>query len=1222
MVYTFNIHAGAWPIEAQYYNGAISASNLLATITQTWNYNQLCPPNAPCYSNGNHDNVGFVTKASRTVSFPITGGISLNQTTQYSWDLTNFGNVTQRADWNFYSGSLPTSADRTTAYGYLNGTPYLAANIVNRRTSVTVTDKNANTVAKTLNTYDGSALTAVSNVAQHDDTDYGASNLTRGNLTQVQRLVSGTSNYLTTNMTYDTTGQMLSSTDSAGNATTYSYADNFFNDAGDFVGPAAFTPPAPTNAYIKTENQGSLTTIFGYYWGTGQQALLTDPNSKTTYHHFFDVLNRSSSTQLPNSGWSSSQYNSTETEVDSYTGITSTGPSGCTGCRHDERLMDGLGRLNSKILVSDPDGATTVATTYDADGRVYSASNPYRNTTDPTYGLEKTSYDGLDRGIQVTHADGDSYKTFYGAAVSGAAGAASQLCSTSTYGFGYPVLRVNEIGNKIQTWTDGFGRLIEADEPDSTGNLAIGTCYTYDLNDNLTAVVQGTETRTFSHDLVSRTTSTNLPETLVTNYYYTTSAGAICSGEPSNVCRRVDAKGTTTTYGYDSLNRRTSKAYSDSTPAIAYYYDQSSYNGLSITNGKNRRTGMSDSSGQTAWSYDSVGNILEETRTIDSVTKSIFYSYALDGKASGIQYPTSGDAVTYVIGNAERETSAIDAHNSVNYATAVSYAPEGSLARMVAGSVSSGFSGINVSNTYNNRLQPSAMSASSTNGVALSLTYNFDLSAVNTACQTSLASPANNSDVAVITNNLNASRSQSFCYDHLNRIASARTQATSGTFCWGEAYGYDRWGNLLSIGAASSSYFGCTQEGLSVMANSHNQVVGFCYDMDGNLLAETTSPCTAVYNYDAENELISTAGITYQYDGDGKRVKKSNGTLYWYGTNGEPLAESDLSGNITNEYVFIHGTRIARRTISNGSVIFYFGDHLGSARIVVNATGTVPVLDDSDFYPFGGERIVLSASGNTFKFTGKERDIESGLDDFGARFHASSIGRFMSADLKPFDGKLLANPQDLNLYTFTLDNPLRYHDPDGKDWATAWKDFKVFANSVYLKYSIGGGIEASQKGLDEIKAGAVAKVSVEVGGNKIGQLSETVDIGVKVAPTQNGPQAGLDVSASKSIVVDSNRNATEVDTLEKTVGLSTTTTTNGVTTTTSGSRSGDQIGLGFELGAPVVEGFEAGASKEGWSALKDAGTQALGALYTPPPPPPKTPPPPAATVPQEISGDH
>ena len=61
--------------------------------------------------------------------------------------------------------------------------------------------------------------------------------------------------------------------------------------------------------------------------------------------------------------------------------------------------------------------------------------------------------------------------------------------------------------------------------------------------------------------------------------------------------------------------------------------------------------------------------------------------------------------------------------------------------------------------------------------------------------------------------------------------------------------------------------------------------------------------------------------------------------------------------------------------------------------VVTNATGTTPTLDDSDFYPFGGERDVLFSSGNTYRFTGKERDSESGLDDFGKGIiHRSTVG--------------------------------------------------------------------------------------------------------------------------------------------------------------------------------------------------------------------------------------
>jgi RHS repeat-associated protein len=164
--------------------------------------------------------------------------------------------------------------------------------------------------------------------------------------------------------------------------------------------------------------------------------------------------------------------------------------------------------------------------------------------------------------------------------------------------------------------------------------------------------------------------------------------------------------------------------------------------------------------------------------------------------------------------------------------------------------------------------------------------------------------------------------------------------------------------------------------------------------------------------------MTSTAGVTYTYDGDGKRVQKSSGKLYWYGMGSDPLDETDLAGNTNNsgfnEYIFLNGSRIARRDYSN-NVDYYFADHLGTARIITNAGGTI--LNDSDFYPFGGERPIVSSSGNAYKFTGKERDIESGLDYFGARYDSSSLGRFMSPDAGPFD---LSNPQSLNRYVYFM----------------------------------------------------------------------------------------------------------------------------------------------------------------------------------------------------------
>jgi len=72
------------------------------------------------------------------------------------------------------------------------------------------------------------------------------------------------------------------------------------------------------------------------------------------------------------------------------------------------------------------------------------------------------------------------------------------------------------------------------------------------------------------------------------------------------------------------------------------------------------------------------------------------------------------------------------------------------------------------------------------------------------------------------------------------------------------------------------------------------------------------------------------------------------------------------------------------------------------------------------------------------RFTGKERDSESGNDYFGARYYASSMGRFMSPDWsakqEPVPYAKLDNPQSLNLYAYVLNNPLDKTDPDGHDF--------------------------------------------------------------------------------------------------------------------------------------------------------------------------------------------
>jgi RHS repeat-associated protein len=81
----------------------------------------------------------------------------------------------------------------------------------------------------------------------------------------------------------------------------------------------------------------------------------------------------------------------------------------------------------------------------------------------------------------------------------------------------------------------------------------------------------------------------------------------------------------------------------------------------------------------------------------------------------------------------------------------------------------------------------------------------------------------------------------------------------------------------------------------------------------------------------------------------------------------------------------------------------------------------------ADFYPFGGERIVTNTCPQNYKFTGKERDSESGLDNFGARFDSSTLGRFMTPDELLVD-QHLGDPQTWNLYPYVRNNALEFVD--------------------------------------------------------------------------------------------------------------------------------------------------------------------------------------------------
>lgn len=587
----------------------------------------------------------------------------------------------------------------------------------------------------------------------------------------------------------------------------------------------------------------------------------------------------------------------------------------------------------------------------------------------------------------------------------------------------------------------------------SLGPTPLVTLYTYNTLNNLTSVLQqgGTTTqsqwrnRSFSYDSLSRLTSATNPESGTITYTYDANGNLSSKRSPKPNQGSPSTTGTVN-YCYDSLNRITSKDYNNSTcpnaaPQASYTYDQG-------TNGIGRRTGMTDGPGSSTWTYDKMGHIATESRTTSSATKSTTYSYNQGGLLASITYP-SGRTLNYTYNSpgssnsAGRPTSVIDATGSINYLTSATYAPQGALQTYTNGFVTGVFTGINTTNTYNSRLQPVWLSATNPTATILSLCYDFHSGAgINQPpCNFPASTTGNNGNVFQIVNNRDSNRTQIFAYDNLNRIQ----QANSNGSIWGETFTIDPWGNLTNRGAVPGKTY---TEPLTASALVNNQLTGFGYDAAGNM----TSNNGANYTYNQEGQMtkfITTDTDIYIYDGDGRRVKKNTGavSLYWYDTSGNVLDET-AGNNLTSEYIYFGGKRIARRD-ANNSVHYYFSDHLGSASVVTDNVGTMSLCpaanspmnyttiptgdEESDYYPYGGEMQLCDRAPQHYKFTGKERDSESGLDFFGARYDASSLGRFMSPDPDQASGfDNASDPQQWNSYAYVGNNPLSRTDPDGR----------------------------------------------------------------------------------------------------------------------------------------------------------------------------------------------
>ncbi|MCW5970178.1 MAG: RHS repeat-associated core domain-containing protein [Blastocatellales bacterium] len=227
------------------------------------------------------------------------------------------------------------------------------------------------------------------------------------------------------------------------------------------------------------------------------------------------------------------------------------------------------------------------------------------------------------------------------------------------------------------------------------------------------------------------------------------------------------------------------------------------------------------------------------------------------------------------------------------------------------------------------------------------------------------------------------------------------------------------------------------------------------YDAAGNLSKDSyTTPWLGTRVHDAENRMVSVNDdgedlqSSYQYDGDGRRARRIlSGLETWqiYGMGGELLAEYAAGGAVNapqKEYGY-RGGQLLIVAESGGTVKWLVGDQLGTPRMVVDSSGELTGANGvvrHDYLPFGeeiGGGIGIRGSSSGYgmdtvrqKYTGYERDGETGLDFAQARYFASAQGRFTSPDPLLESGKI-AIPQSWNRYAYTLNRPLTLIDPTG-----------------------------------------------------------------------------------------------------------------------------------------------------------------------------------------------
>jgi len=960
----------------------------------------------------------------------------------------SFNNVTDTQDYDFGLGAPRAYPVRQTHTDYIATADYTDAsgphlrNLPSAQKVYSINPQNGTQtlVAQTEMKYDETPLDPWYGTVQ----SWAEPGSVRGNLTKVRRWLDTTGAWLETRKEYDQVGNVSKLYDELNNMSEIKYSADYQR-----AYPTQTISAVPDPSGV-TGSSTAFTTSTAYDFSTGQILQDTDINTQTTSYSYVDdsnvvdALDRLRKVTRP-AGGGSTKYEYGDTPGNIFVKASSEIESGVW--KEGFTFYDGLGRA-FKEQSHDTQSDIFRETIFDGLGRVSKASNPYRPGDQKQW--VETVYDGLGRTKQVIYPRVANETT-----------PATTTVDYSVSAYGVVHVATSQAGKKSRSIMNGLDQLVRVDEPNAdTNDLGSidspvqATSYKYDALGNLRQVVQGSQSRFFLYDSLGRLLRIKEPEQDVNSSLAITdpvtnngqwTAGFTYDARGS-LLTTTDAKGVVTTVSYDNLNRVYQRTYSIpqtsdpkritvATSTVSFKYDgllspsPNDPNPGVVAFGRGVITEVSNSGSMTQLtSFDAVGHILGSRQITDGQVYPFAYQYNLAGALKSEVYP-SGRMVTTGIddnGDLSSVSSNLPNHPSVTYASDFRYLANGTADQFRLGN--------GRWETYQtNARQQITQIALGTSASDTSLwKVQYEYGKLNQDGSVDVSQNDGNVAKQTITvPGITAAFVQTYKYDSLNRLQEA-VETSGATQNWKQTYQYDRYGNrtgfTYNINGSPVSLNSTNNPAIDSSNNRISAGQGYDYDFNGNIIQDSLG---RKFVFDADNRqrtLTDSANqtiATYDYDGSGRRIKKTNAagqqTVFVY----------DATNKLVAEY--------SSETTSTSGRSYITNDLLNSPRVISNNDGNV--TSRRDFMPFG-ESIAVARSVNQNygvddglrkNFTSKERDNESGLDFFEARYYASMHGRFTSPDPLLASARV-AEPQSWNRYNYCSNNPLNIVDPKGLDW--------------------------------------------------------------------------------------------------------------------------------------------------------------------------------------------